>query len=82
MLLPPAVWYQAQGDTVHDYKDPESSFDGNEPQRFCADYKKAGGSISLEYLDMQRAAGSSPDLAKSGDLFERMVGFIGRHAKA
>jgi acetyl esterase len=79
VLMPPAVWYQAQGDGVHDYKDPESSFDGNEPQRFTADYKKAGGTISLEYIDMQRSAGSSPDLAKSGDLFERMVAFIGRH---
>src|SRR5262249_28353147 len=30
VLTPPAVWYQGRGDHVHDYKDPESSFDGNE----------------------------------------------------
>jgi acetyl esterase/lipase len=80
--LPPAVWYQSHGDQQHDYKDTESSFDGNEPQRFCAAYKKAGGSISLEYIDMERKPGQSPDLAKSGDLFERMVKFIGQHVRA
>jgi hypothetical protein len=79
VLLPPAIWFQARGDTVHDYKDPESDFDGNEPQRFCANYRKAGGSIALEYLGMERAAGSSPDLSKTGDMFDRMVAFIERH---
>ena len=42
-LTPPAVWFQGRGDTMHDYKDAESSFDGNEPQRFVANYRKAGG---------------------------------------
>ena len=78
VLTPPAVWYQSHGDKVHDYRDPESPVDGNEPQRFCADYRKAGGSIALEYIDMVRQAGS-PDLSKAGDLFDRMVAFIGRH---
>jgi acetyl esterase len=81
-LTPPAVWYQAHGDIMHDYKDVESKFDGNEPQRFCAAYAKAGGSIALEYVDMERKAGSSPDLSKCGDMFGRMVEFVGRHAKA
>jgi hypothetical protein len=81
VLTPPAVWYQSHGDAVHDYRDPESPFDGNEPQRFCADYRKAGGSIALEYIDMVRQAGS-PDLSKAGDMFDRMVAFIGRHAAA
>jgi acetyl esterase/lipase len=76
---PPAIWYQGRGDTVHDYKDVESDFDGNEPQRFCADYGKAGGSISLQYIEMERHAGHSPDLSKSGDMFAHMVSFIGQH---
>ena len=80
-VLPPAVWYQGHGDPQHDYKDPESSFDGNEPQRFCAAYRKAGGAIALEYIDMERQPGQSPDLAKAGDLFERMVKFIGQHVR-
>ena len=52
VLTPPAVWFQGRGDTLHDYKDAESSFDGNEPQRFVANYRKAGGEIALEYIDM------------------------------
>lgn len=78
VLTPPAVWYQGRGDTMHDYRDAESRFDGNEPQRFCANYSKAGGAISLEYIDMDRAAGP-PDLSKVGDMFGRMVAFVERH---
>ena len=81
VLTPPAVWYQAHGDLMHDYKDTESTFDGNEPQRFCAAYRKAGGSIALEYIDMERKAGSSPDLAKCGPMFGRMVEFIEQHVR-
>jgi len=81
LLTPPAVWYQSRGDAMHDYKDPESTFDGNEPQRFVANYRKAGGTIALEYIDMDRGAGGS-DLSKTGDMFSRMVEFIGRHVKA
>lgn len=79
LVLPPAVWYQGRGDVVHDYKDPESDFAGNEPQRFCANYKKAGGEIALEYIDMDRHTGHSPDLTKTGDMFAHMVDFVGRH---
>jgi acetyl esterase/lipase len=79
--MPPAVWFQGRGDTVHDYKDVESDFDGNEPQRFCADYRKAGGSIALEYIEMERHAGHSPDLSKSGAMFDDMVSFIERHVR-
>jgi hypothetical protein len=79
VLTPPAVWFQGRDDTLHDYKDTESTFDGNEPQRFCANYAKAGGSISLEYIGMSRGVGHAPDLSKTGDMFDRMVAFIGRH---
>jgi acetyl esterase len=79
--LPPAVWYQGRGDIVHDYKDPESEFAGNEPQRFCANYRKAGGAIDLQYIDMDRHAGHAPDLTKTGDMFARMVTFAGAHIK-
>jgi acetyl esterase/lipase len=81
VMTPPAVWYQGRGDTLHDYKDADSNFPGNEPQRFCADYRKAGGEIALEYIDMERHAGHSPDLTKAGDMFARMVEFVGRHIK-
>jgi acetyl esterase len=79
--LPPAVWFQGRGDAVHDYKDPESSFPGNEPQRFCANYKKAGGDITLEYIEMERHAGHSPDLSQCGEMFAHMVEFVGQHIR-
>jgi len=79
VVTPPAVWYQGRGDIVHDYRDPESNFDGNEPQRFCAAYRQAGGDISLEYIDADRHAGRSPDLSQTGGMFARMVTFVARH---
>jgi len=81
IATPPAVWFQGRGDMLHDYKDVESDFTGNEPQRFCANYRKAGGEIALEYIDMQRHAGHSPDLSQAGDMFARMVEFVGKHIK-
>jgi acetyl esterase/lipase len=81
VATPPAIWFQARGDLMHDYKDVESSFPGNEPQRFVAAYRKAGGEIALDYIDMERQAGHSPDLSKTGDIFARMVAFVARHIK-
>jgi len=81
VLTPPAVWFQAHGDAMHDYKDVESGFPGNEPQRFVAAYRKAGGDIALEYFAGGRHPGHSPDLSKTGDMFERMAAFVGRHIR-
>jgi acetyl esterase/lipase len=81
VLTPPAIWYQGRGDIMHDYKDLESSFPENEPQRFVAAYRKAGGEITLEYIEAERHAGHSPDLSKTGDMFERMAAFVGRHLR-
>ena len=80
--LPPAIWFQGRNDTQHDYKDFESDFPGNEPQRFCANYKKAGGDITLEYIEMDRSATHTPNLGKTGDMFARMVQFVGKHIEA
>jgi len=79
---PPAVWFQGRGDILHDYKDAESSFDGNEPQRFVSLYRKAGGEIALEYIDAERHAGHAPDLSKTGDMFERMVTYVRKYIRA
>jgi acetyl esterase len=76
---PPAIWFQRRGDMMHDYKDVDSDFPGNEPQRFVAAYRKAGGAIALEYIEAERHTGHSPDLSKTGDMFGRMVGFVRRH---
>ena len=61
---------------MHDYKDVDPSFPGTEPQRFVANYRKAGGDITLYYIDAERHAGHSPDLSKTGDMFERMAAFV------
>ena len=55
----PALWVQGRPDIVHDYRDPESPIDGNEPERFVADYRKAGGSIELLYIDYATRAGNA-----------------------
>jgi acetyl esterase len=81
VATPPAIWFQSRGDLLHDYKHVEASFPGNEPQRFAANYRKAGGEITLEYIDAKRHAGHPPDLSKTGDMFERMAAFVARHIK-
>ncbi len=50
-LFPPALWVQGTPDIVHDYHDDEAEFAGNEPERFIANYRKAGGEIDLFTLD-------------------------------
>lgn len=48
---PPAMWIQGRPDQVHDYRDPDSPLDLNEPERFAANYRKAGGDIEILYID-------------------------------
>lgn len=57
--MPPAIWFQGQPDPVHDYRDPESPLDLNEPERFAANYRKAGGMIEVVYVP--QAERSNPD---------------------
>lgn len=60
--LPPALWVQGRPDPVHDYRDPESPVALNEPERFAASYRKAGGTIDLLYIDQAaRASAASYD---------------------
>ena len=49
--LPPAIWVQSRADEIHNYHDEDSSFPGKEMERFAANYRKAGGSIDLEYVE-------------------------------
>jgi acetyl esterase len=45
---PPALYVQGRpNDGPHDYRDLDSVFDGNEPERFVARYREAGGEIDL-----------------------------------
>ena len=47
VVTPPALWVQGRPDPVHDYHDPDSALSVNEPERFVANYRKAGGTIEL-----------------------------------
>ena len=49
--MPPTLWVQGRPDQVHDYRDTESPVALNEPERFAANYRKAGGAIELLYID-------------------------------
>ena len=50
ILTPPAIWIQGQPDQIHDYLDPESELEMNEPERFATRYRQNGGEIELEYV--------------------------------
>jgi hypothetical protein len=39
---------------VHDYHDDDSSFPGNEPERFVSNYRNAGGDIEIVYVDNEK----------------------------
>ena len=58
--LPPTLWVQSRPDFMHDYRDPDSPIDANEPERFVADYRKAGGQITITDIaqDARAAAGT------------------------
>ena len=56
---PPALWMQGRPDIVHDYRDPDSPLDLNEPERFAANYRKAGGDIEIVYIDNEGRGGDS-----------------------
>ena len=57
--LPPALWIQGRPDPVHDYRDPRGSFNGNEPERFAENYRRASGSLELLYVDNASRGGAA-----------------------
>jgi acetyl esterase/lipase len=67
---PPALWLQGRPDPVHDYHDPDSGFTGTEPERFTANYRKAGGDIELLIVD-QAARPTAPVLDQVAAFFHK-----------
>ncbi len=55
----PALWVQGRPDMVHDYHDDDSSFPGNEPERFISNYRNAGGDIEIVYIDNEKRQSSA-----------------------
>jgi acetyl esterase len=62
VVTPPTLWIQGQPDQTHDYRDPESPLELNEPLRFSFDYRKAGGFIETLYVDDASKRGDSSHL--------------------
>ena len=59
---PPALWLQGRPDPVHDYHDPDGAFAGTEPERFTANYRRAGGAIALRIVEQaERASAATLD---------------------
>ena len=69
---PPALWLQGRPDPVHDYHDADASFSGTEPERFTANYRKAGGNIELLIVD-QAARTTAETLGKVVDFFHQHI---------
>jgi acetyl esterase/lipase len=82
VVTPPAIWIQCQNDPMHDYKDEDSDFPGNEPQRFVAAYRKAGGKIDLDYVDAKLSAYVMPTPEQVERMFARFAKFLGKHLPA
>ena len=77
VATPPALWIQGTNDLIHDYRDPNSGFDGTEAQRFVDRYRRAGGEIELEYYDAPlHFTTDHPDLPQSIAAMERAVAFV------
>ena len=71
VLTPPTLWIQGQPDQTHDYRDPTSPVDWNEPLRFSLNYRKAGGFIETLYVDNETKAKTAP--ASTAAFFHRFL---------
>jgi acetyl esterase len=77
---PPALWIQAPNDVMHDYHDPDYAGSDNEPQRFTALYRKAGGTIDLVYFEAPlRFTSVAPESPPALAAFERIASFFHQH---
>ncbi|HET6182310.1 MAG TPA: alpha/beta hydrolase [Acetobacteraceae bacterium] len=70
--LLPAVWIQGRPDPTHDYRDPESPVPLNEPERFVANYRRAGGAIEL--VDIAQVDRAAACIAPLVAFFRRQLG--------
>lgn len=68
---PPALWVQGRPDPVHDYRDPDSPLDLNEPERFAENYRRAGGDIEVLYIDQ--------DVRSTNASFDPLATYLRQH---
>lgn len=80
---PPAMWIQAKEDEVHNYVDPGSPVSLPEPERFAANYRKAGGSFEILSFDAPPLFTTvHPTMPASIEALNRLVAFMHRHIPA
>jgi len=72
VVTPPTLWIQGQPDQTHDYLDPESPLDLNEPLRFSFNYRKSGGFIETLYIDNE-TKGSDSSYRPTAAFFHRFL---------
>lgn len=70
VATPPALWIQGRPDAVHDYVDTITGQEITEPERFAANYRKAGGAIEVLYVE-QETRSSTPVFQALADFFVR-----------
>ena len=68
VATPPALWIQGQPDAVHDYVDTGTGQQLTEPERFAANYRKAGGAIEVLYVEQ--------DARSSTAVFQSLANFF------
>ena len=71
VVTPPTLWIQGQPDQTHDYRDPTSPVELNEPLRFALNYRKAGGYIETLYIDNETKAVQSKE--QTASFFKRFL---------
>lgn len=73
VVTPPSLWIQGQPDQTHDYRDPTSPVDWNEPLRYALNYRAAGGYIETLYID-NATKGSDLSHNPTAAWFHRFLG--------
>jgi len=68
----PTLWIQGQPDQTHDYRDPTSPVELNEPLRFAHDFRKAGGYVETLYIDNAIRASDASHIP-TADFFLRFL---------
>ena len=80
VLTPPAMWIQAKDDEVHNYVDPQSPVPLSEPDRFAANYRKAGGHFELLSFDAPPLFTTvHPTMPASIEALSKLVAFMHQH---
>ncbi len=79
--MPPAIWHQARGDILHDYKDETRARPTPRRRASARATRRPAATSSCATSTATAKPGHSPDLTKIGDTFQRMLAFIGKHGK-